>query len=508
MSTTTKLKFNLLHEPWLPVVDLHGVTRDVSLTELISDADQLGGITHEDPLVVIAAYRFVLAFLHRALEGPEETEEVAEWFEDGFPSDKIDEYSKRWENRFDLFDGDHPFGQHPGLPKDKWNDHWSRLPAARGSFNTNFLYSYDLRDKADNADPTSPREAVLQLMAHQHFALGGLTKRFVTSAKASPFATACLTLVIGGNLRETLCLNLITYNERRNQEKPHWEAEPASLRALERGAVKPVQGLTESYTWAARSILLLPDEDGRITRMTYAEGFNPGDSSYDDPMVCQILNQKGELYALGYREDRGLWRDLHSFVPGKDEKTAPQVVESAARLLEWVERDDQPLDFSSFGIVNNKAKISKVRQETLRLPPLALKTPSLRAKLESWTGQAQEEAYLLGQALREVARGLLSKRRDGASARDVKAQASSLQADALYWPQAETLFWSHLDSLPIDQEEYFKSADTIDERWSEELRRLKVRVYEEATNPLDPTPETLRAVCRGYKTLWKGNAKK
>ena len=56
MSTTTKLKFNLLHEPWLPVVDLHGGTRDVSLTELIRDADQLGGLTHEDPLVVIAAY--------------------------------------------------------------------------------------------------------------------------------------------------------------------------------------------------------------------------------------------------------------------------------------------------------------------------------------------------------------------------------------------------------------------------------------------------------------------
>jgi CRISPR system Cascade subunit CasA len=503
--TAAKASFNLLSEPWIPVVDLDGRPDELALLDLIRNAKDFGGIAHEDPLVVIATYRFVLAFLHRALDGPAETKETVDWFKNGFPAERIENYSSEWNSRFNLFDESHPFGQHPRLPKEKWTDHWSRLMAARGSFNTNFLYSYELRDREDNVDVTSPQEALLQMLAHQHFALGGLTKRFITSAKSSPFATACLTLVMGKNLLETLCLNLIPYGERHNQEQPHWEAGPAEIAALERGAVKPVQGLTESYTWAARSILFQPDESGGIAVMTYAEGLSPGDSTYDDPMICLTLNRKGELYPLGYREERGLWRDLHSFVPGEG-STAPKVIAEAASVLRRARRYTQPLDFASFGIVNNKAKISQVRQETLRLPSLALDTPDLKTTLQSWTQQAQEEAYQLAQALKVVAAGLLSKRRNGAAARDVKAQAASFQADSLYWPQAESLFWAHIDSLPSAAEEYYQKAEEIEQAWQDHLKRLKVQVFNEVTNSLEPTPETLRAINKGYRALWKGNS--
>lgn len=507
--TVVKPAFNLLTEPWLPVVDSKGKAHELGLLQLLQRAREFGGIAHEDPLVVVALHRFLLAFLHRALEGPQEVEEACDWMEDGFPFETIRAYADKWKHRFDLFDDKRPFGQHPELNQEKFIDHWSRLQAARGSFNTNFLYSYELRNKTDNEDATKAAEAARQLLAHQHFALGGLTKRFVTSAKSSPFATACLTLVMGNNLLETLCLNMVGYDRKHGQDcdLAIWEQDPPLSSDLKKGKKRAAAGLSDHYTWAARSVLFRPDEDGRVTTMYYAEGLSPVDNSYHDPMVCQIQNRKGEWYPLSYREGRALWRDLNSFVPSEDGETNPDVINWAFRVLSYADRFDESLTFASIGIVNNKAKISQTRLELLRLPALALKAPTLQATLKEWTAEAGEEAYLLSTGLKALAGSLLSNKRNGAAPRDVSALVNSFQFEARFWPRAEELFWEQLDSLPTEIDEFQNSEPSLHEHWCKKLRSLKMGVYDDICSSLEPTPQTLRAICKGRTALWRGNKK-
>lgn len=506
--TIPALSFNLLHQPWIPVVSTGGEVEEVSLLRLLKDAEHYKEIVHDDPLVVVALHRYLLAFLHRALDGPREVDDAIEWLDDGFPSAAIEAYATKWETKFDLFHPEHPFGQHPGIKNEKFLDHWSRLQAARGSFNTNFLYSYDLRDKSKNQDETSPPEAVRQLLAHQHFALGGTTQRFVTSARASPYANACLTFVHGNNLLETLCLNLVSYDRKRNREndRASWEQEPAPLSALQKGAVQVFDGLASTYTWNARSVLFNTDERGNVVSMYYAEGLSPDAKGYADPMVTLTRNSKGELYSLAYRQGRGLWRDLHSFVPTDEGNTAPEVISWAYQLLTDSGRASQQLSFSSVGLVkdSNKAKITMTRHELLRLPQVALKASALRQTLEQWSNLAKDEANLLSLALKTVAAGLLSKRRDGASPKKIAAQVDSFQFEALYWPAAESHFWALLDQLPGEAEEFHQRRSEFDEQWADTLRKLKAKTYGEMTRALEPTPETLRAVQLGHRTLWKG----
>jgi CRISPR system Cascade subunit CasA len=513
VTVTQKLRpprFNLLHEPWIPALQKDGTPDQVSLLQLLCNARDYSGLSHQDPLVVIALYRFLLAFLHRALDGPEDIDQAAEWFEEGFPKAKVEAYAQTWQSRFDLFHPEYPFFQHPELNEEKFIDHWSRLSAPRGSFNTNFLYNYDNRDIEDSQDEASPQEAVLQLLAHQSFALGGLTKRFVTSAKASLFATSCLTVVLGADLHETLCLNLVSYGDKHNsaQDQPCWEQALATKIQLKAGVEKAVTGLTQAYTWVARSIRLRPLDSSCVQTMYYAEGVSPDSGHYRDPMITFVRNKKGELYPLSYREGRGLWRDLHSFIPGSDDGGEPPVVDWASRLLQEMDRSHQPLEFASFGMINNKAKIQLARHEQLRLPPLALKESSLVSAIQSWAQEAQEQSFQLLLALKSLASSLISQKRNGAAPRDISALAASFQADARYWPAAERLFWAHLDTLPSDRQSYYEQQDSLNQAWSLALHRLKHQIFREITNTLEPTAAALRAINKAYLTLQKGTAKK
>lgn len=503
--------FNLLRDPWMPVSLIGKGSTRVSLVKALLDASSLAGFEHEDPLVVVSCYRLALAFLHRALHGPDSVEAACDWLRNGFPASRIDAYADKWVNRFELFDPDTPFYQQPGLANEKFRDHWSRLVAARGSFNTNPLYRHELRSDEPPGDAAKPGDAVLHLIAHQTFALGGLTKRFITSAKGAPFATSALTLVQGRNLLETLCLNLVAYDgAHAHQDAPVWESRVPTLGELRKNADHPATGLTESYTWRARSIQLLVTEDTEVEWMYYAEGVNPGPEPYPDPMVGQRQNAKGDWFPLGFREDRAMWRDLHCFVPQRDASRPPEVISWAEELLYFAGDLKRPIEFAVFGMENNKAKIVMTRQEQLRLPHLALQVPSLRKDIQDWVDKASQAAYRLEVALQILAFNLITnKKKTGGKEleNEVKAQLHSFQYGALFWPEAERLFWEHLAQVPSEVNSYQESKETLDHNWAGELRRLGTRVFNQIAATLDRAANTLRAIELGRFNLLRGGTK-
>ena len=94
--------FNLITEPWIPVRE-GGALKLVNLEQALLNARQYARIEDPSPLVTASLHRLLLAVLHRALEGPEDARQAAEWYGSGFDTEKMRAYLERHLNRFDLF---------------------------------------------------------------------------------------------------------------------------------------------------------------------------------------------------------------------------------------------------------------------------------------------------------------------------------------------------------------------------------------------------------------------
>lgn len=104
--------FDLLHEPWVVVLAPDGRERELSILEVFEGAPGLSMIGGEVSTQAFAITRLLLAFLHRAIDGPEDQHAWAElWEQPALPMSEIREYAERFRHRFDLFHPETPFLQ-------------------------------------------------------------------------------------------------------------------------------------------------------------------------------------------------------------------------------------------------------------------------------------------------------------------------------------------------------------------------------------------------------------
>ena len=166
--------FNLVHEPWLPVLYTgEPLSREVSLLEALRDAHRIRELADPSPLVTVALHRLLIAVLHRVF-GPANDDEWAELWQSGrFGPDRLEAYFRQCESRFDLFDAEHPFYQTPGLPGTSATT-IAKLGHEFAAGNNPLLFDHS---KDDAPVALEPAEAARRLVAHQAFAVGGLVSR-------------------------------------------------------------------------------------------------------------------------------------------------------------------------------------------------------------------------------------------------------------------------------------------------------------------------------------------
>ena len=110
-------EFNLIDEDWIPVIDMKGIEREVSIREALLHAEDLRDITGELPTVRFAILRVLLAIIYRAFDEEIEGEPLQYWGElwrEGpLPAELIEPYLDDWHHRFDLLSPTEPFMQVP-----------------------------------------------------------------------------------------------------------------------------------------------------------------------------------------------------------------------------------------------------------------------------------------------------------------------------------------------------------------------------------------------------------
>lgn len=107
-----KASFQILTQPWIPVKELDGSMKELSLLETLERAHLLSEIQDPSPMVEYSVYRFLIVFLMDMLR-PEDEEVLEELLDEGqFDWDTIQRYVRQCEQEgvsFDLFDSERPF---------------------------------------------------------------------------------------------------------------------------------------------------------------------------------------------------------------------------------------------------------------------------------------------------------------------------------------------------------------------------------------------------------------
>ncbi|RLE36748.1 type I-E CRISPR-associated protein Cse1/CasA, partial [Candidatus Acetothermia bacterium] len=412
-------EFNLADRPWIPARMLDDSLAELSLNDTILRAREILWIEGDSPLGTAAIHRFLLAILHRALSGPRTVEEGCEWLRNGFPRMAIQTYLDKWHGRFNLFDSERPFFQVSGLEKQEHASpkHWTLIQPEAGSNNTSSLFNHERRE-GYVPEPATPSEAVVALLTYQCFALQGTIWVFRRSAKSAPTATAAHTIIMGENLHETLCLNLVPYLDP-DHDIPIWEREDVlSVAYMNTKPSERAAGFVQAYTWPSRSVLLSPEiRDGSVMVPAVYVGagvhLEESESYRTDPFVAYRYDKKGNLQAVRFRSDRGFWRDFASIMPSSSARDGiePRVASHARSLYRAIGVRGRPLKVLVVGQVSDRAKIQLWRSEMYEFPPAFYSDRDLYGTVRVALEEAEDGGKRISSAVFTLAGELLSERR-------------------------------------------------------------------------------------------------
>lgn len=353
--------FNLLHEPWIMVLNLEGKTEEVSLLTALERAHEFRCLAGELPTQDVSVLRLILATLYATftradVQGNRKPINDATgalerwkslWELKHFPFEPIKTRLCHYEERFYLFHPERPFYQVAGLH------------VANGKQNTVAQIVSDVPSRAErrflsmksgqNAEVLSYSEAARWLVAMQAWDYAGKKASVVGGTKdgggagwlgkIGPIYPASNTLF------ETLMLNFVLLKSDGSllpYGSPSWEDEKIPTpQKIER---RPI-GYSELLTWQSRRARLFPEIDlGLVTGVLYSYGdvFPTPDMFIEQMTGWHLSTQgdtKGHFIPNKHRAERSLWRDLSSILPHSTDSAGgnnlnPGVIQWLALLKE------------------------------------------------------------------------------------------------------------------------------------------------------------------------------
>lgn len=545
-------EFNLIEENWIPCVmspnetnfseNASGEIVDLSLRRVLTEAKTIEEIVGENPLVTISLYRLLLAVLHDCLQGPKNCDEWAEWWSNEcFDSVKLNDYFSENESNFYLFDDEYPFYQTTQISfEEKFlKPIWKLFLEGE-----NFATTFEHIDREETS--LKPAQAARMLIAFQNFDVGGLQtyihkkgmadneKNAVKSADAALLNKCAVALVKGGNLFETLMLNLTQYDcsfgipfpKKEITDIPAWKNKGDINPTADR---KP-SGYVDLLTWQSRQIRLkLSSKSGEtlVKQVVVMKGDqlqNLSDLQGREQMTAFRRDAKRGWLPIYFQREKVLWRDSLSLFQAVNENSSrPETlswIDNLVREGKLNEKTVFPVDF--FGLCVNKAKPLFWRHERLPLPVIflsnqkfcdelgeALKLVEIVAKLLRRGVDRMAILHFLPDLRFEFADWFNSrlpnfKKREAEekfnkhrSSKEHKKKFSdadeltkSLAPELRYWSRVETPFRRLLLALAEDSNKWKKER----QKWAEEIEATASLAFNEVAFGLGNSPRSLRSV--------------
>ena len=324
-------KFNLIDEPWLPVLR-SGKRELVSLRSALLESHEISGLAPDFPPQTPALLRQVLLPVVLA-SGivPTTSEKWAQWFAaTGFDAEQaalIEMYLIENVDRFDLFDERRPFGQVAGLAAvsgETKSIGQLIAPIAMGN-NVPLLTAYTEADDLALA----PAEAAVWMLHAQCWDTAGIKTGAAgdeqvkagktTGNRTGPLGGMGVVVPTGHTLYATILLNLPIRSDGLDpNDKPQWARDHTAS-----WSPRPATGLLDLFTWQARRIRLIPEHVGQsvVNRVVIAAGDRLPDTL--DPnfephtlwrRTAATKNEPSVIRPRGHPPGRAAWRGLESLI--------------------------------------------------------------------------------------------------------------------------------------------------------------------------------------------------
>jgi CRISPR system Cascade subunit CasA len=436
------MTFNLIDECWIPVVNQGWQRREVSLIELFTTWTTLREIQADNPPTTLAIYRFLLAVLHRAYQGPKNVDHWEEIQQDN--GKKAIAYLEKWRDRFDLFHPEFPFMQDAAIAEKDSGEVY--LASVLHGNNTSTVFCHE--HQWSSATLTIPEAARLLLRLH-NFDTGGRKTGATDSAAVLPMMDAANVLVRGHSLCETLLLNLIEYDPGREKpsvvngnDLPCWEQE--YQKPKERIPVGYIDYLT--YQW--RRVKLFA-QDENVVRVA----LHPGDRVPKDVSTSQwecgiaYAKTKNGLMTVRLNLARSLWRDSAVFLQSAETSSRPRILDWVAILKAEDDLITSNLHLQILGLNVDNAKPLGWSGHQFAAPLIYLTDKLLCQRLSRAIAIAEDHQQIFrsfrGSPYHVLAEVLNNN--------DAGSFAATLDGESRYWATLDRAFQELLQALPTDK---------------------------------------------------------
>ena len=525
-------EYNVLNEPWVPVMTAAGFREEMSVMDTIRNAHMLRSISADNPHKEFGILQFFSIFLMDALKeqmhgngGPDDEDDFEkddfdedgdlDDDDDGFEDDedarriveeipveklllqgrfteetmrKIEERVRELEARgvsFNLFDPHKPFWQVWGDPLQKKPD--CIVPVSKMSFEMpsgdSPLY---IRHKFEDEYAMTPGDFLIHLCMSARFVLkGGPGWRSNVYSKDPTYFTP-----VGDNLFETLLLNLLDsaldcrWNQSSSGDTFYGEPWWTKMNVLEEEKRFPQSqiNILEQISYPMRVYQAILDEDGLIRRVYMIHGnssfFESGEAvitARRDPYMLYVYGKNG-MAALAPSKSMPFYSNIKTLLAAfqKQEGEGPKDVVKAPTILTHVSRlmDGKPVQIAVYANISSSASYFSDEKYMYTLPAFLLGR-NAKNERDFLIRLINASCEAIGETKKQIQAGwmaLMNKEKpDRASPNYAAFLMRRMESDC------EKQFTAIMRT--VTQGEEFKGAE---EEWKQMVKDLCVKQYDEA----------------------------
>lgn len=479
--------FNVLKDPWIPVIRKDGVPDELGIQPCLEQAHELKEIRDPAPIIEFGIYRLLIAFVLDALihagQRPEVPLDLKLLINQGqFDIDMIEKYIEHCGDVFDIFHPERPFLQ-TKMDNASAQSLAGMFPVTPSGTNVRHWHH-----KSEDSFIISASEATRLLTTIAPFMTAG-------GAGLSPSingAPAIYALPSGKSIFETLLLNIPI---RSNQDSG--DGVIAWLRKRSPGQERSHATTIESLTWSPRCLQLLPDLQDTSDIQVCAMKFKKGDSTRFTWIDANLAYRydKDKVTPVRMREGRPLWRDagplllLNESEHGRSEQKVlfrrPDVVEQAFKLI----ANTSPLMIQVYGMrTDMKMKVYEWAKSVLLIPVTLGRSTRLGSLVQQELDHAEQVAFYL----RTYIRNLFP--REGAGNKKALSTITN-RCERIYWQRLENHFQPLMDAFAVLDPNAPDDPDflaTTAKDWREAIYNLALEQFEAAAEDMDADSDALQ----------------
>ncbi|MDX3374967.1 type I-E CRISPR-associated protein Cse1/CasA [Streptomyces sp. ME02-6991-2A] len=435
----------------MPVISLKGEAADLSLVEVLQQAQELSGLFCATPGEGVALFEYLLALCYASDTFPSSDEEWAHWVAQEHRLDEVEKWLVRESaDDWDLFHAERPLGQNSQLRQQFDEDATgpAQLVIERVG---DYVQLFD-HHHLEHPVPLSAAAAFRALLTQHHYGLAGRARISgkmlgpkLTNLAAGRLQGRIRVVVQGRTLADTLRLNLYPPAGGKVGHFNHsWNSGISRRDFKTKPPGRPTSGPADLHSSLGRSVLLgpVPAAEGRpvlVDRVLIGAGelldLDPG-RDHDDAVLSRMLN--GHRKPLWPSPTRALWREAHALYTAATRETTGLF--GRLRYLEFpYEGGGPPCVLWAVGLIANKTVAATWTEGHF---PYA---PSQGQELCDASRRGSEIAEYVARALERAAYAAWKVAYPNPKPTDRKAQMARFDARREFWPAAKEPFMRLLD---------------------------------------------------------------